>query len=104
MGEGVRMQKILILLTILAIATTVMAGQKIKQGDTVRIVTPEVVARLCPYPSCGLDEHIPRIPVNTELKVEGINTIKHGMMKTAWFEVKYNNLRGWVSMYDTDAQ
>jgi hypothetical protein len=44
----------------------------IKQGDKVTIVTPETMARLCPYPNCGQDQHITRIPKGTVLTIEGI--------------------------------
>ena len=41
------------------------------QADTVTIVTPGRVARLCPNPNCGINEHITRIPKGTTLEVEG---------------------------------
>ena len=77
---------------------------ELKQGDKIKIVTPETVARLCPYASCGSNEHITRIPQGTILEIEGINTVKSGMMSVKWFEVKYKKDRGWVSIYDTDKQ
>lgn len=76
----------------------------VKQHDKLTIVTPGTMARLCPYPNCGQDQHIMRIPEGTTLKVEGIDEVKAGMMTVTWFEVIYKNQRGWISIYDTDRQ
>jgi len=76
---------------------------EVKQGDKVTIITPETVARLCPYPNCGQDQHITRIPKGTVLTVEGIQSVKSGMLPSVkWFEVTYKGKKGWVSIYDTD--
>jgi hypothetical protein len=75
---------------------------EVKQGDTVSIVTPGTVARLCPYPNCGQNEHIARIPKGTVLQVEGIMEVKSGILAVEWFEVTYKGKRGWISVYDTD--
>jgi hypothetical protein len=77
-------------------------GAKVKQGDNVTIITPGTVARLCPHPNCGQNQHITRIPEGIKLQVEGIMKVKSGMMEITWFEVKYKGKRGWISMYDTD--
>lgn len=74
----------------------------VKQGDEVTIVVPGTVARLCPYPNCGQDQHITRIPEGTVLKVEGIMDVKSGRMTVQWFEVSYQGNRGWLSIFDTD--
>jgi hypothetical protein len=82
--------------------SNVSAGA-IKQGDNVTIVTPETIARLCPYPNCGQDQHITRIPKGTVLTIEGIQSVKSGRMPAVkWFEVTYNGKKGWISMYDTN--
>jgi len=61
------------------------------------------VARFCPYPNCGQDQHITRIPKGTVLTVEGIQSVKSGMLPPVkWFEVTYKGKKGWVSIYDTD--
>ena len=88
---------------IIGYITKAVAGD-VKQGDKVTIVTPGTMARLCPYPNCGQDQHITRIPKGTSLKVEGINEVKTGMMSVTWFEVTYKKKRGWISIYDTDKQ
>ncbi len=85
------------------IPTTVWSGN-VKQGDKVTISTPETVARLCPHPNCGQNQHITRIPKGTVLKVEGIMTVKSGRMKVTWFEVTYKGKKGWISVYDTNRQ
>jgi hypothetical protein len=85
-------------------SVTMAAAGDVKQGDKVTIVTPGTMARLCPYPNCGQDQHITRIPKGTSLKVEGINDVKAGMMTVTWFEVTYKKKRGWISIYDTDKQ
>lgn len=90
-------------LAICLLAQTGLCGS-VKQGDKVKIVTPDVIARLCPYPMCGDGEHITRIPKGTTLKVIGINIIKSGMMTVTWFEVEYKKQKGWVSIFDTDKQ
>ena len=74
----------------------------IEQGDEVIIVEPGTVARLCPYPNCGQDQHITRIPQNTKLIIEGIMDVNSGMMNVKWFEVTYKGKRGWISIFDTN--
>lgn len=81
----------------------ISGAEVIRQGSKVTIVTPETVARLCPRPNCGEDQHIIRIPENTVLEVEGVTTVKTGRMSIKWFEVTYRGKRGWVSIYDTDS-
>ena len=77
----------------------------IKQGDKIKIVTPETMARLCPHPNCGENQHITRIPQGTTLTVEGIMSVKNGRMPPVkWFEVTYKGKRGWISIFDTNAQ
>ena len=83
------------------IASDLYAGE-VKQSDKVTIVTPGTVARLCPYPNCGQDQHITRIPEGTVLEVEGIMDVKSGMLTVKWFEVTYKGKRGWISIFDTD--
>jgi len=92
------------LLVLLFLFSTTVWGGNVKQGDKVTIITPETVARLCPHPNCGQNQHITRIPKETVLKVEGIMTVKSGMMKVTWFEVTYKGKKGWISVYDTNKQ
>ena len=95
------------LLLVLVIVPFVPSGgyaSEVKQDDKVTIVTPGTVARLCPYPNCGQDQHITRIPKGTVLKVEGVMDVKSGMMTVKWFEVTYKGKRGWISIFDTDKQ
>jgi len=79
----------------------VYAGE-IKPGDKVTIITPGIEARLCPLPACGPDQHITRIPEGTVLKVESIEDFAIGTFKVKWFEVVYEENRGWISIYDTN--
>jgi hypothetical protein len=83
------------------IASKVSAGE-VRQGDTVTIVTPGVEARLCPHPMCKPDQHITRIPQGTVLKIDDILDAKIGTFKVRWFEVKYKETRGWISIFDTN--
>ena len=46
-------------LVVLCIAPDTYASE-VKQGDKVTIVVPGTMARLCPYPNCGQDQHITR--------------------------------------------
>ena len=78
-----------------------MAGD-VKQGDKIAIVTPGTVARLCPHPNCGQNQHLTRIPKGTKLTVEGIIDVQSGMMNVQWFEVTFKGKRGWISIFDTD--
>ena len=87
----------------LSIASSINASE-VKKGDKITIITPGTVSRLCPYANCGTDQHIARIPKGTVLKVTGIMTVKTGMMSVKWFEVTYDEKRGWISIYDTDRQ
>ena len=78
------------------------SADEIRQGDTVTIVTPGTVARLCPHPGCGENQHITRIPEATTLEVQGIKDFMIGTFTVKWFEVIYEGNRGWISIYDTD--
>ena len=92
-----------LLLTVMAlgIASNVNTSE-VKQSDKVTIVTPGTVARLCPHPNCGQNQHITRIPKGTVLEVEGIMDVKSGVLTVQWFEVTYKGKRGWISIFDTD--
>ena len=92
---------IVALVMVLCITSDIYANE-VKQGDKVTIVTPGTVARLCPYPNCGQDQHITRIPKGTVLEVEGIMDVKSGILTVQWFEVTYKGKRGWISIFDTD--
>ena len=97
------------IVALMVAATTVSLASyanaaEVKQGDKVTITTPETLARLCPHPNCGTNQHITRIPKGTVLTVEGIMTVKSGMMSVKWFELTYDGKRGWVSIYNTDKQ
>ena len=97
----------LVVLCLLALVPFVIQdshASEIKRGDKVTIVTPATMARLCPYPDCGQNQHITRIPKGSVLKVEGIMEVKMGMMTVKWFEVTYKGNRGWISIFDTDKQ
>lgn len=91
----------ILFITILCFASDAYANE-VKQGDKVTIVTPGTVARLCPHPNCGQNQHTTRIPKGTVLKVEGIMDVKSGMLTATWFEVTYKGNRGWISIFDTD--
>ena len=93
---------LVIVASIALLISSTVTGSDVEQGDVLKIVTPDTVARLCPYPNCGSDQHLTRIPEGTELVIDGIQTVKSGMMSVTWFEVTYKDKRGWVSIYDTD--
>lgn len=81
-------------------------AEEINQGDKVTIITSGVMTRLCPYPNCGQNQHITRIPKGTVLEIEGVTEVEFGRGKYAtivkWFEVTYKGKKGWVSIFDTD--
>ena len=77
-------------------------ADEIRPGDKVTIVTPGVEARLCQLPACGPDQHITRIPAGTVLTIKDTADYVIGTFKVKWFEVVYDENRGWVSIYDTD--
>lgn len=77
-------------------------ADEVKVGDPVTIVTPGTEARLCPQPACGPDEHITRIPEGTILTIQSTDVFAIGTFNVKWFEVTYENQRGWISIYDTD--
>ena len=89
---------------LILIMTSTSNADEIKQGDRVTIITQGTMARLCPYPNAGQNDHITRIPEGTMLEVEGISDVKAGIMTVKWFEVTYKGKRGWISIYDTDKQ
>jgi len=93
----------LLLFTVMALSVVSNVNAiEVKQGDKVTIVTPGTLARLCPYPNCGQNQHIIRIPEGTVLEVEGIMDVKSGVLTVKWFEVTYKEKRGWISIFDTD--
>lgn len=77
-------------------------AEEIKPGDAVTIITLGIEARLCPHPGCGPDRHITRIPAGTVLTVQNTEDYVIGTFRVKWFEVVYNENRGWISVYDTD--
>jgi len=77
-------------------------ADEVRSGDKVTVVTPGVEARLCPLPACGPNQHTTRIPEGTVLKVENTADFVIGTIKVIWFEVVYEEYRGWISIYDTD--
>jgi len=79
-------------------------AEEIKQRVEIKVLTVVTMARLCPHPNCGQDQHITRIPAGTVLVIEGINTVKSGLMTVQWFEVTYKDNRGWVSILNTNAE
>ena len=83
------------------IASDIYADE-IKAGDEVTIITPGTEARLCPHPGCGPDRHITRIPEGTVLPVKSTEDFVIGTFRVKWFEVVYDENRGWISIYDTD--
>ena len=94
---------IILLLVVMTLGiASLVNGNEVKQGDKVTIVVPGTVTRLCPYPNCGEDQHITRIPEGTVLEVEGIMDVKSGVLTVKWFEVIYKGKRGWISIYNTD--
>jgi hypothetical protein len=90
------------LLALMPCVASEVPAEEVKQGDSVTIVTPGIEARLCPQPMCKPDQHITRIPQGTVLKINGIRDAKIGTFKVRWFEVTYNENRGWISIFDTD--
>lgn len=77
-------------------------ADEVKVGEPVTIVTPGIETRLCPQPACGPDQHITRIPEGTVLTIQGTDVFAIGTFKIKWLEVVFENLRGWISIYDTD--
>ena len=67
------MKKIIIVLLLLLVPIFV-------QADEITIITPGIVARLCPHPNCGPNAHLARIPEATVLKVEGVTETKIGTL------------------------
>jgi len=103
---NMRVSKLFFAILLLVVMTmgiaSIVNGNEVKQGDKVTIVVPGTVARLCPYPNCGQDQHITRIPEGTVLEVEGIMDVTSGVLTVQWFEVTYKGKRGWISIYNTD--
>ena len=77
-------------------------AEDVKIGDSITIVTPGTEARLCPQPGCGPDQHITRIPAGIVLTIRDTDVFTIGTFNVKWFEVDYENQRGWVSIYDTN--
>ncbi len=92
----------LLLLIIVVLFPTFVYSGEIQQGDSIIIVTPGVRARLCPYPDCGLGAHIARIPEGTTLVVRAISIVKFKPWNVPWYQVNYDGVTGWLSIYDTN--
>jgi hypothetical protein len=71
-------------------------------GDTIKIITPETQARLCPKPLCRQGQELARILANTEFKVEEVSRERLPMWDVVWYRITYKGKRGWVSEFDTD--
>ena len=94
-----------LLMSTMIVSVTATAKQKeVKHGDKITIITPNVMARLCPFPNCGQDQHITRIPQGSILTVEGMHAVETQFNTVTWFEVTFKGKRGWVSIFDTDKQ
>ncbi len=72
------------------------------KGDSVKILTANSRARMCPKPNCGQDQHLLRLPTGTVLKVQDVAEIKNGYFKAKWYKINYNDKTGWISMFDTN--
>jgi hypothetical protein len=104
--SSIKMKRtIIIFLFVIVIPFTALDvyPSEVKQGDKVTIIVPGTLARLCPYPNCGSNQHITRIPEGTVLEVEGIMEVKSGILPSVkWFEVTYKGKRGWLSIFNTN--
>ena len=88
------------IITVLLIASFNIVA---KTPLSIKIVSLEDRAKLCPKPACGQDKEISRIKTNSILSVRASKTIKHGMMKSRWYKVIYNGKTGWVSEFNVKA-
>jgi uncharacterized protein YgiM (DUF1202 family) len=84
-----------------SVATAGVSYPIAKNGESIKIITPNNRARLCKKPNAGENEYYGRIKTNTNLKVEDVNKVSNNMFDVVWYKVKYNNKTGWVSEYDT---
>jgi hypothetical protein len=71
-------------------------------GDTIKIITPENRARLCPKPLCKQNQELLRIPSETKLKVEEVSNERLPMWDVVWYKISFKGKNGWVSEFDTD--
>ena len=92
---------VLLCMFILLLASNLYADD-VRQGDEITIVTPGTVARLCPHPGCGPNEHVTRIPEATTLIVQDLTDFKIGTFSVRWFAVTYAGNPGWISIFDTN--
>ena len=95
---------VLLFLSIVTNPAFAKGPKQVSHGDKIKIITPQVIARLCPFPNCGQDQHITRIPEGTVFQVEGIMKTGSKEWPVTWFEVTFKGKKGWVSIYDTDKQ
>ena len=92
----------LLILFVFAFAQISISAE-LKQGDKIKIITPETLARLCPHPNCGSNQHITRIPQGTILEIEGINTRMDGL-QGAVLNIKLKYLAQWTEKRQKAAQ
>ena len=70
--------------------------------NTIKIVTLENKARLCPNIGCNQGQELLRLPTNTKLKVEMSSKQRLPMWDVIWYKVIYKGKEGWVSEFNTD--
>ncbi len=90
------------LLVLISSPASDICAAEVEEGDKVTIVTPGIIARLCPEPMCGPDKHIRRIPQGTVLIVEQIESVNIGTIQVQWLEVTFGGNTGWISIFDTN--
>jgi len=79
------------------------AGAAATTPKTIKVITANNRARLCPSPGCGSNQEIARVATGTKLKVEGAATQSLPNWDVTWYKVKYKGKQGYVSEYDTEA-
>ena len=71
-------------------------------GDIVVVVTPRGDARLCDKPNCDVGQHVARLPTNSAHTVISCQIIKQPVNDVAWYEIEFNDTKGWVSEFNLE--
>lgn len=79
------------------------AARLARAPETVKILTVDGRARLCPEPDCDQDGELGRLPTGLELPVEDVATVRLPRWSVLWYQVTFDGTTGWVSEFNTSA-
>lgn len=92
---------LIISIFVLLLPLTLPASEK--KENKFSVITLDDRARLCKKAGCPSNKAIVRLPTNTILTSTESMIFKSGFIKSRWYKVDYNKMRGWTSEFDLKA-